>query len=139
MSAYRKHTQPRPKVLEIRHITREFLRSQAALLGEGALEDLDETERDRPRTRADCAGSQRPCVWMRCRHHLAIDVTPSGGIQVNHPGIELDEMVDTCALDVADRGPLTLEETGARMNVTRERMRQIEVRALITLGRRIAR
>lgn len=43
-------------------------------------------------------------------------------------------MHDTCVLDVADRGGLTLEDTGARLDITRERVRQIEVAALPKLG-----
>jgi len=40
----------------------------------------------------------------------------------------------SCALDVADRGGATLEEVGALINVTRERVRQIEVMALAHLA-----
>ena len=34
------------------------------------------------------------------------------------------------SLDVADRGGITLEEVGAILNLTRERIRQVEVRGL---------
>jgi hypothetical protein len=36
-------------------------------------------------------------------------------------------------LDVADRGGTTLEDVGAIMNLTRERIRQVEVKALAKL------
>ncbi len=42
-------------------------------------------------------------------------------------------MGETCALDVADRGGITLEEVGEIMNLTRERIRQVEVRGLLKL------
>jgi hypothetical protein len=42
-------------------------------------------------------------------------------------------MGDSCALDVADRGGTTLEDVGAIMNLTRERIRQVEVKALAKL------
>jgi hypothetical protein len=42
-------------------------------------------------------------------------------------------MTETCALDVADRGGTTLEEVGAIMNLTRERIRQVEVKGLAKL------
>jgi hypothetical protein len=43
-------------------------------------------------------------------------------------------MTETCALDVADRGGTTLEEVGAIMNLTRERIRQVEVKGLAKLS-----
>jgi DNA-directed RNA polymerase sigma subunit (sigma70/sigma32) len=45
-------------------------------------------------------------------------------------------MTDTCALDIADRGGITLEEVGFITNLTRERVRQVEVRGLLTLRAR---
>jgi DNA-directed RNA polymerase sigma subunit (sigma70/sigma32) len=38
---------------------------------------------------------------------------------------DLDELPETCSLDVADNGPHTLEEIGDLLNVSRERIRQI--------------
>ena len=52
---------------------------------------------------------------------------------MNFPDLEVWEMNDSCALDVADRGGTTLEDVGAIMNLTRERIRQVEVRALAKL------
>jgi DNA-directed RNA polymerase sigma subunit (sigma70/sigma32) len=40
------------------------------------------------------------------------------------------ELAQTCALDVAERGGITLEEVGEIMNLTRERIRQVEVTGL---------
>lgn len=45
-------------------------------------------------------------------------------------------MRHSCALDVADAGGSTLEEVGGILNLTRERIRQIEVKALLKLNRR---
>ena len=39
-------------------------------------------------------------------------------------------MEHTCALDIADRGGVTLEEVGEILNLTRERIRQVEVMGL---------
>jgi DNA-directed RNA polymerase sigma subunit (sigma70/sigma32) len=39
-------------------------------------------------------------------------------------------MKETCVLDIADNGGLTLEEIGELVGVTRERIRQIEELAL---------
>lgn len=89
---------------------------------------------ERTRTRHDCLqgdNAERPCPFVSCKHHLALDVSPeTGAIKLNFPDVEVWEMPETCALDVADRGGVTLEELGALMNLTRERIRQLETRAL---------
>jgi hypothetical protein len=93
-----------------------------------------EVEVDRPVTRADCANGERPCPFVSCQHHLYLDVSArTGAIKLNYPDLEVWEMTETCALDVADRGGTTLEEVGAIMNLTRERIRQVEVKGLAKL------
>ena len=88
----------------------------------------------KPRVRAACAGGARPCPYVSCKHHLYVDVSPrTGAIKLNFPDLEVWEMGDSCALDVADRGGTTLEDVGAIMNLTRERIRQVEVKALAKL------
>ncbi len=87
-------------------------------------EDMDYR---RPQTRAECANGVRPCPYVACKHHLYLDVNPlTGSIKINFPDVEVWEMAETCALDVAERGGQTLEEVGAIMNLTRERIRQVE-------------
>jgi len=54
----------------------------------------------------------------------------TGSIKLNFPGLEVWELPDTCAIDVAERGGATLERVGEAINVTRERVRQIEERAM---------
>ena len=89
---------------------------------------------ERPRTRAECANGERPCPFVSCKHHLYLDVSAkTGAIKLNFPDLEVWEMTETCALDVADRGGTTLEEVGAIMNLTRERIRQVEVKGLAKL------
>jgi hypothetical protein len=86
---------------------------------------------DRPGTRDACLGMHRPCPFVSCSHHLYLDVNPeTGAIKLNFPHLEVWEMAETCSLDVADRGGITLEEVGAILNLTRERIRQVEVRGL---------
>ena len=88
----------------------------------------------RPKTRAECAEGERPCPFVSCKHHLYLDVSArTGAIKLNFPDLEVWEMTETCALDVADRGGTTLEEVGAIMNLTRERIRQVEVKGLAKL------
>lgn len=93
-----------------------------------------ETDYEKPRTRSECAEGPRPCPFVSCKHHLYIDVSPrTGAIKLNFPDLEVWEMGESCALDVADRGGTTLEDVGAIMNLTRERIRQVEVKALAKL------
>jgi len=88
----------------------------------------------RPETRGECVDDEGPCPWVSCKHHLYLDVNEhNGNIKLNHPDKEPSEIGETCALRVADRGGVTLEEIGAIMNLTRERVRQIESRALARL------
>jgi Sigma-70, region 4 len=93
-----------------------------------------ETEYWKPRSREACAEGPRPCPFVSCKHHLFIDVSPrTGAIKLNFPDLEVWDMGESCALDVADRGGTTLEDVGAIMNLTRERIRQVEVKALAKL------
>jgi hypothetical protein len=93
-----------------------------------------ETDYYKPRTRGECVDGPRPCPYVSCKHHLYLDVSPrTGAIKLNFPDLEVWEMNETCALDVADRGGTTLEDVGAIMNLTRERIRQVEVKALAKL------
>lgn len=85
----------------------------------------------RPRTREDCKLGVRPCPYVGCRYNLYLDVNPRNGtIKLNFPYIEPEEMRVSCVLDIADEGGSTLEVVGSCFNVTRERIRQIEYKAL---------
>jgi len=89
---------------------------------------------ERPRMREECLNMPRPCPFVSCEHHLYLDVNPdSGAIKLNFPHLEVWEMAETCSLDVADRGGITLEDVGAILNLTRERIRQVEVRGLVKI------
>lgn len=67
----------------------------------------------------------RPCIFVACKYGLYLDVN-RGAIKTNFPGREPEDMVESCALDIADRGPHTLEEIAPILNLVRERVRQIE-------------
>lgn len=87
-----------------------------------------------PKTRADCP--ERPCPYLRCKYHLASDVSSIGSLMLpwgNPP--DLASMEQTCALDVAEEGGAILDRIGALMHVTRERVRQIESKALLKAAR----
>ena len=78
----------------------------------------------RPQTRAECISGPRPCPFVSCRHHLALEVTGAGSIKFNFD--PEDESRESCSLDVADRGPLTVDETGVALGVSHARIEQIE-------------
>jgi len=121
-----RRTRPRSKTIAMKRLTREELRLGALLNP-----PIDEP---RPQTRGECENDIRPCPWVACKHHLYLDVNPeTGSIKINFPDLEPWEMSETCALDVADRSGITLEEVGEIMNLTRERIRQVEVRGLLKL------
>lgn len=94
-------------------------------LAEG-IELTDEATWRRPKTRNECADGHRPCPFVGCRYHLFLDVTGSGSVKLNFPSLSPEDLPQSCALDVADQHPLTLDMVGAVMNLTRERVRQIE-------------
>jgi len=85
----------------------------------------------RPKTRGECAEGPRPCPHVSCRHHLYLDVSPrTGAIKLNFPDLEVWDLPISCALDVAENGATTLEDVGGILNLTRERIRQLELSAL---------
>lgn len=110
----------RSKTIAMRRLSREEK--------EEALRILQEIQAVRPETREDCRTAERPCPYVSCKYHLFLDINAeTGSIKINFPDLEVWEMSETCALDVADRGGITLEEVGDLLNLTRERIRQVEV------------
>lgn len=109
--------------------------------GELAYPPSIQAEHQRPVTRGDClpggCNGARPCPWVSCTHHLYLDVNDrTGSIKLNFPDLEAWDLPETCGLDIADRGGLTLEEVADVMNLTRERIRQLEQRALLKIRAR---
>jgi hypothetical protein len=100
-----------------------------------------------PRTWGECqeralGTASNPCVHVRCKHNLLLDVSEDTGsykvtwphLASGHYGDEYDALPQhTCALRVAEQGGMTLDEIGEMMNLTRERVRQIETKALLRL------
>jgi hypothetical protein len=120
----------RSRSIRLLRVTRREARKAVAR----ALE-LEAEIDDRPQHRSDCAEGPRPCPHVSCRHHLYLDVNPqTGTIKLNFPELEVWELAHSCALDVADQGGTAIEKVGDFMNVTRERIRQIETQALAKLS-----
>lgn len=88
-----------------------------------------------PRSRLECLGKPEPCPYVRCRHHLATDVNEIGSLKLNFPTWTILDLEESCSLNVARRGPQTTERVASLMNLSAERVRQIEREA----GRKVAR
>ncbi len=125
----------RGKTLQVRKMPKEYRKLLGILYPE------PEFEVKRPGTRAQCEGQGRPCPFVSCRYHLYMDINEdkrNGAIKINFPDLEVHEMNESCVLDLAETGPRTLDEVGEFMNLTRERVRQIEEECLEKLGGREA-
>lgn len=79
--------------------------------------------------RSDCRGGPRPCPLVSCSYNLYLDRTSSGAVKLAFPNLEPWEIPKTrsCALDVADRGGAGTKYVAKAMNLTDERIRQIQV------------
>ena len=113
----------RPKTIAGRRLTRAEIEEGIRL--------VDDMWYERPKKRSECVNGPRPCAFVSCKYHLYLDVkTDTNSIKLNFPHLKVWEMEHTCALDVAERGGMTLEEVGHILNLTRERVRQVEVAGL---------
>src|SRR6185295_19672297 len=122
----KRRSRARAKTISIRRLSKTELNR--------GREEFPEMDYWKPKTRAECSDMERPCPFVSCKYHLYIDVHPvRGAIKINFTDVEVWEMTDTCALDIADRGGITLEEVGEIMNLTRERVRQVETAGLAKL------
>ncbi len=122
----RKRNRSRARTISVRRLSKTELKRGQML--------YPETDYWKPRNRAECINLDRPCPYVSCKYHLYIDVNPEkGSIKMNFPDVEVWEMAETCALDIADRGGITLEDVGEIMNLTRERVRQVETTGLAKL------
>lgn len=125
----RRKREVRARTVSVKRMTKREI-----WLGQQLYPEDEHADVERPKTRGDCIDGPRPCPFVACRHHLYLDVSAkTGAIKLNFPDLEVDELTASCALDVADRQGTTLEGVGAIMNLTRERIRQVEVRALAQL------
>lgn len=102
----------------------------------------------RPLTRGECVDGERPCPWVSCRYHLALDASEErDSLKVNFPvrrknevtgeeevdfsEVDLAAMKFTCALDVAALRPLpSLEEFAEIVGLSYDRGFQVISEAL---------
>lgn len=126
----------RAKTLSIKRISKGLLTSERE-------NDPTANVRRLPLVRGICEPGDGICPLITCKHHLFLDVSPkTGSIKFNFPDlieddgtIRFEDMPATCVLDIADSGPITLEKTGEILNMTRERVRQVDCRAMAKLAK----
>lgn len=99
----------------------------------------EEAWQTRPQSREECVKGPRPCPWVSCRFNLYLDVREDGVLKLNFPDREPEEMSASCALDLADDGPRTLDSIAALMGMSKERARQLEATAFEKLYERLPR
>lgn len=133
-------TEPSSGVLpHYRNLRKRAVRPRSAYrfskrkLALAVVQDRDVADLKRPATRAACAEAERPCPFVSCEHHLYLEATKSGKIRFTFPDLEPWELTESCALDVADRDGTSAEVVADMLNLTRERVRQLEVGALAKL------
>ena len=120
-------TRRRSKTMSRKEMARDLRRRRlAGELDPEEQELIAEIEGSRPKTRADCVNGPRPCNFVSCKHNLYLDVNPeTGSIKLNFPDKEIWELEETCALDVAEKGGITLEEVGALVDEAHMRGRMV--------------
>jgi hypothetical protein len=123
--------QVRPSTIDFRRMPKSICEAIVRLAPE---------EYWRPTSRSECLRGPRPCPFVGCRYNLYLDVWSNGNIKLNFPDLEPGEIPphSSCALDVAGDGPQTLDRVAEVLNVTRERLRQLQEQALARLNRRFA-
>lgn len=94
----------------------------------------------RPKTREDCAKVPRPCPYVGCVFNLYLQGHgPDIKVTCPHRNPWDVPPEESCELDIADRGGMTLEGVAHVLNCTRERIRQVEFAALAKVRKELNR
>jgi hypothetical protein len=118
----------------LRVVRSRTINIQSMTRAELAAESCADVLEWRPVRRSDCQCSFRPCPYVSCKFNLYLDITKCGNLKLNFPDIEPGEMVESCVLDVSEDCGAALERVARLMNMTRERVRQIQNTALNKLS-----
>ena len=79
-----------------------------------------------------CRKLPGPCPHTVCRFNLTSERRDERGAKPAQ--MRLPVVHESCALEAAELGGMTLEEIATRLSLTRERVRQIEFGALTKMG-----
>jgi hypothetical protein len=90
-----------------------------------------------PATRADCVGGPRPCPFVSCSQHLWLRLQSEqpGNPKAGKQGATTlrPSSAHSCALDVADRGAMSIDEIAEAFGMHHSRVRQIAEGAILKL------
>ncbi len=87
--------------------------------------------------KAQGLGITKPCGYISCGHHLAIDVNENNGaVKYNFPGVDVADMPETCALAAVEKhGIQDMARVGDALGVVREAISQTSKRAIAKIGK----
>jgi len=85
-------------------------------------------------------GEDVPCPYVRCRHHLSIEVTPGGALRVFFPHWlpSVPAAVPTCSLAEARKGRHTADEVAAVFGLRERQVLEVERRAFAKIQKALA-
>jgi hypothetical protein len=86
-------------------------------------------------TKGACRRLPAPCPHDLCRFNLTAEYRERRGSKAAEPPPPI--VGEACALEAAENGGMTLQEVATRLSLTRERVRQIEEKALWKLWFRL--
>ena len=85
-----------------------------------------------PATDLECSaaglGTTTPCPFVRCRHHLSIEVTRAGSLRVLFPHWQdaVPARVPTCSLAEARRGPRSVAVVAEKCGMSQRMVMEVE-------------
>ena len=93
----------------------------------------------KPCVRADCASLPRPCPFISCKYNLFVEIGPKGSLDFTWPRTQPHQMPQSCALDLADEGGLTVQELADEMRLGLDVVKKSVDAALRSVRYKVAR
>ena len=91
-------------------------------------------KRGRPQYRSQCLNGIRPCPWVSCKHHMIWAIGRIERLSNDQIIEKIKTIPETCTLDVADQGGMTVRNLAVVMGVGRSRIIQMTTGDKTTIG-----